>query len=164
MKLVVDTTDEMEMLGEKLGKVAEAGDVIVLSGELGAGKTTFARGFGRALALTAPVSSPTFVVARTHTSDDPARPPLVHIDAYRLSSVLELEDLDIDVPHSIVVAEWGAPFAEVLSPDWFEVHLVRPEAGELIDFDADEPRTVTLVCHGPHPEKYDRLVNAAVGA
>jgi tRNA threonylcarbamoyl adenosine modification protein YjeE len=99
----------MEALGEAFGLLARAGDVLVLTGELGAGKTTFTRGFGEALRLQTPVSSPTFIVARTHNRENVDAPVFVHIDAYRLGSMAELQDLDIDVNSSIVVAEWAAP-------------------------------------------------------
>lgn len=161
MKLVVKTSQDMETLGERLGQVARPGDVIVLTGELGAGKTTFARGFGRSLNLEAPVSSPTFVVARTHRSVTPDAPPLVHVDAYRLGSAGELEDLDIDVEHSIVLAEWAAPYAQVLAPDWLEIELLRPEGGEIGDVESDEPRHVALIVHGEDPLKFQRFVDAA---
>ena len=74
MKLVIPTSAQMEALGLALGGIAQAGDVVVLTGELGAGKTTFARGFGEAFDLDTPVSSPTFIVARTHRSIDPEKP------------------------------------------------------------------------------------------
>ena len=161
MTLVVNTSAEMEALGQALGSVAQAGDVIVLTGELGAGKTTFSRGFGAALDLESPVSSPTFVVARTHQSTIPGKPALVHVDAYRLGSPGELDDLDIDLPHSIVVAEWAAPYVQVLSDQWLEITLVRPAGGEIADIEGDQPRVVTLAAHGKQPELYQRYFQRA---
>jgi tRNA threonylcarbamoyl adenosine modification protein YjeE len=164
MKLVVTTSSNMEALGERLGLVATAGDVIVLSGALGAGKTTFARGFGRSLNLEAPVSSPTFVVARTHRSLTPGAPALVHLDAYRLGSAGELDDLDIDVANSIVLAEWAAPYVSVLSTKWLDIELVRPSGGDGVDVESDEPREVTLTAHGDDTSLFQRFVDQAVGA
>jgi len=161
VRLVVNTSAEMEALGKRMGSVAKAGDVIVVTGELGAGKTTFSRGFGEALGLEAPVSSPTFVVARTHQRTAPGEPPLVHVDAYRLGSAGELADLDIDVENSIVLAEWAAPYAHVLSDNWLEVRCVRPAGGDISDIEADQPRTVTLVIHGGTPGVYHQFFDQA---
>ena len=160
MKLVIPTSEEMERWGNTCGMVAAAGDVIVLTGELGAGKTTFARGFGEALNLDTPVSSPTFIVARTHPRRDPSLPPLVHVDAYRLGSAAELDELDIDVEGSIVLAEWAAPYAETLASSWVEVSLSRP-MGDSKDFETDEPREVTLQGHGPEGDLLERVVRAS---
>ncbi|MFM9785724.1 tRNA (adenosine(37)-N6)-threonylcarbamoyltransferase complex ATPase subunit type 1 TsaE, partial [Streptomyces scabiei] len=84
----------------------EPGDVVVLTGPLGAGKTTLTRGIGAGLGIRGPVQSPTFVIARTHPSLVGGA-PLVHVDAYRLGAAVELDDLDIDVEHSVVIVEWG---------------------------------------------------------
>jgi tRNA threonylcarbamoyladenosine biosynthesis protein TsaE len=160
VRLSIPTSAEMETLGFTLAQVAKPGDVLVLTGELGAGKTTFARGFGKALNLGTPVSSPTFVVARTHQSQTPGAPPLVHIDAYRLGNAGELDDLDIDVEVSIVLAEWAAPFAHVLAEDWLELQLERPTGGGIAEGDGEEPRTVRFVVHG-EPDRYQRFLDAA---
>jgi tRNA threonylcarbamoyl adenosine modification protein YjeE len=138
---------------------ARAGDVVVLTGELGAGKTTFARGFGEALDLDTPVSSPTFIVARTHQRQRPGLPPLVHVDAYRLGSAAELDELDIAVESSIVLAEWAAPYADTLASSWVEVSLSRP-VGDAADLEADEPRDVTLKGHGAKGDLLHRLTEA----
>jgi len=161
MILQVETSANMEEVGERLGAVAMAGDVIVLTGELGAGKTTFARGFGRGLGVESPVSSPTFIVARTHPVTDSTRPPLVHIDAYRLGSLGEMDELDVDVAHSVVLAEWAAPYASALSDSWLEISFVRPVASDVGDGDDDEPRTLTFTTHGPEADRYQRCVQAA---
>ena len=161
MRLVVDTSADMEALGKRLGAVARARDVLVLTGELGAGKTTFARGFGEALDLETPVSSPTFVVARTHQRKTPGHPPLVHVDAYRLGSAGELDDLDIDVQASIVLAEWAAPYAHVLSDHWLEIQCVRPAGGDISQIEQDQPRSVTLVLHGGEPGAYQQFFDQA---
>jgi tRNA threonylcarbamoyladenosine biosynthesis protein TsaE len=147
MSVTIPTAHAMEAVGFAMGAVARAGDVVILSGPLGAGKTTFARGFGEGLTVETPVSSPTFVVAREHPSTDATRPPLVHIDAYRLGSAGELDELDIDVEHCVVVAEWAAPYASVLSDRWIEISFDRPVGGGG-DLDSDQPRQLTLVAHG----------------
>ena len=156
MTLVIPTSADMERWGSLCAGVAKAADVIVLTGELGAGKTTFARGFGEALNLDTPVSSPTFIVARTHPRTDPALPSLVHIDAYRLGSAAELDELDIDVKNSIVLAEWASPFASALADSWVEIVLERP-VGNSDSLDDDEPRAATLMAHGHGGELAQRL-------
>lgn len=154
----VATSEQMEALGRSMGFRAEAGDVIVLTGELGAGKTTFARGFGNALGLTTPVSSPTFVVAREHRREVAEKPALVHIDAYRLSQAAELDDLDIDVPRSIVLAEWAAPYASVLSHSWLEIRFTRPIGGESDDIEGDQPREIDVIVHGEDRARYQKYL------
>jgi len=134
----------------------------VLTGELGAGKTTFSRGFGDALELDTPVSSPTFVVAREHRLAQGPIPRLVHIDAYRVGSAAELDELDIDVPGSIVLAEWSAPYASVLSESFVEMVFERP-MGEGEDFESDQPRTVTFRGHGNCSEFLSRVSAALEG-
>jgi tRNA threonylcarbamoyl adenosine modification protein YjeE len=139
----------MHELGIALGKQLRAGDVLVLTGPLGAGKTTLTRGLGEGLGVRGPVTSPTFVLARTHPSLVGGA-PLVHVDAYRLNSALELDDLDIDFAHSVVVVEWGAGMMDGLVDSWLDVVIERPEgsnAGELGD-ELVEPRTVTITGHG----------------
>ena len=118
-------------------------------GPNGAGKTTLTRGIGEGLGVRGPVTSPTFVLARTHPSLVDG-PPLVHVDAYRLNSAVELDDLDIDFAHSVVVVEWGAGMMDGLVDSWLDVVIERPEganAGELGD-ELVEPRTVTITGHG----------------
>ena len=160
MKLLIPTSADMERWGHRCGMAARAGDVLVLTGELGAGKTTFARGFGEALDLDTPVSSPTFIVARTHQRQDPSLPPLVHVDAYRLGSAAELDELDIDVESSIVLGEWAAPYVDTLASSWVEISLSRPR-GDSADLETDEPREVTLQGHGATSDLIQRLVEAS---
>ena len=162
MSVTIPTAHAMEAVGFAMGAVARAGDVVILSGPLGAGKTTFARGFGEGLTVETPVSSPTFVVAREHPSTDATRPPLIHIDAYRLGSAGELDELDIDVEHCVVVAEWAAPYAFVLSDHWREISLERPVGGGG-DLDSDQPRQLTLVAHGKSGDAFVRLGAALEG-
>lgn len=141
----IENPDQMHELGLELGKALRAGDVLVLTGPLGAGKTTLTRGIGEGLGVRGPVTSPTFVLARTHPSLVDG-PPLVHVDAYRLNSAVELDDLDIDFAHSVVVVEWGAGMLDGIVDSWLDVVIERPEganAGELGE-ELIEPRTVTL--------------------
>ena len=151
--LEIATADAMEALGGRLAAVLVAGDLVALNGELGAGKTTFTRGLGAALGVRGAVTSPTFVLARTHPRVD--GPPLVHVDAYRLSSAADLDDLDIDFAGSIVVVEWGAGKLDGITDSWLELDLVRPvgrAAGAPLDAEYlgdDEPRLVTVTTHGP---------------
>ncbi|WP_310020058.1 tRNA (adenosine(37)-N6)-threonylcarbamoyltransferase complex ATPase subunit type 1 TsaE [Microbacterium resistens] len=138
----------MEQLGREIGAQLVAGDVIVLTGPLGAGKTTFTRGLAEGLGVRGPVQSPTFVLARTHPSLV-GRAPLVHMDAYRLGSAAELDDLDVDVAGSVVVVEWGRGVAEELADEWWDIELERPIGGgaDVVpdeELDADAPRLVTI--------------------
>jgi tRNA threonylcarbamoyladenosine biosynthesis protein TsaE len=142
--LTIPTPDDMEALGAALAGQLEAGDLVLLNGELGAGKTTLTRGLGAALGVRGTVTSPTFVLARTHPRE--GRAPLVHVDAYRLSTALELDDLDIDFATSIVVVEWGAGLLDGITDTWLEVDIVRPTGGD--GESEEEPRAVTLTGHG----------------
>ncbi|MFC4139867.1 MULTISPECIES: tRNA (adenosine(37)-N6)-threonylcarbamoyltransferase complex ATPase subunit type 1 TsaE [unclassified Microbacterium] len=143
----IATSDEMETLGHRIGTRLQAGDVLVLTGPLGAGKTTFTRGLAEGLGVRGPVQSPTFVIARTHPSLVGGA-PLVHVDAYRLGSADELDDLDIDFTHSVVVIEWGRPMAAAVTDAWWDIELERPVGGDDDladeDLDADAPRIVTI--------------------
>lgn len=152
--LTIADPDAMARLGATLAAQLHAGDVVLLTGELGAGKTTLTRGLGAALGVRGTVTSPTFVLARTHPRPDGA--PLVHVDAYRLRDAAELDDLDIDFAGSITVVEWGAGLIEHLVDDWLAVTIERPtgaDASPAADDatpggDADdspvEPRRVTV--------------------
>ncbi len=123
-RLVLTTTEDTHALGVAFGAVLGPGDLVVLSGGLGAGKTTLARGIGEGLGVRGPVTSPTFVIARVHPSTV-GGPDLVHVDAYRLHGALELDDLDLDasVEESVTVVEWGHGLAEGLAADRVEVVL-----------------------------------------
>jgi tRNA threonylcarbamoyladenosine biosynthesis protein TsaE len=143
--MIIATPDEMASLGARIAERLEAGDLVALNGELGAGKTTLTRGLGEALGVRGAVTSPTFVLARTHPRPD--GPPLVHVDAYRLSSAVELDDLDIDFERSVTVVEWGAGLLDGITDTWLELDIVRPVGGVETD-DGVEPRTVTVTGHG----------------
>lgn len=112
--MIIASAQEMHDLGVKIGSRLKAGDVILLSGELGAGKTALARGIGAALGFN-DVTSPTFVIAKIHMGDI----PLVHVDAYRLldENLASFDDLDIEswIPKSVTVIEWGEKFIERLN-------------------------------------------------
>ena len=144
--LTVATPERMNRLGRELAALLRPGDLVLLSGELGAGKTTMTRGLGVGLGVRGAVTSPTFVIARVHPSLV-GGPPLVHVDAYRLGGLDEMEDLDLDVslPESVVVVEWGEGKVEELSDDRLEIRIERALGGsaELAADDAD-PRQVTL--------------------
>ncbi len=124
-----------------------AGDLVLLVGDLGAGKTTFTQGLGEGLGVRGPVTSPTFVIARVHPSEV-GGPPLVHVDAYRLGGLGELDDLDLDasLDEAVTVVEWGEGIAEGLAESRLEVRITRSGS---ID---DESRTVRVTGVGPRWE------------
>ncbi|TQL70246.1 tRNA threonylcarbamoyladenosine biosynthesis protein TsaE [Nocardioides albertanoniae] len=147
---VVDA-DAMFELGRRMAGMVAAGDVLVLSGGLGAGKTTFTKGLGAGLGARGEITSPTFVIARVHPSTVDG-PPLVHVDAYRLGGIDELDDLDLDtdLDDAVTVIEWGEGLAEGLSESRLEIRIVRSEADDapLDDVSAPEgadPRRVEIV-------------------
>lgn len=145
----VPDAGSMRALGREIGGRLRAGDLVVLTGPLGAGKTTLTTGIGEALGVRGPVTSPTFVLARTHPSLR-GGPPLVHVDAYRLGSAAELDDLDLDYPNSVVVVEWGAGLVEGVAESQLDVLLERPSGGGALQEDLeDEPRVARLTASGP---------------
>jgi tRNA threonylcarbamoyladenosine biosynthesis protein TsaE len=127
-----------------------AGDLVILSGGLGAGKTTFTQGLGEALGVRGPVASPTFIIARVHPSEVNG-PALVHVDAYRLTSLAELDDLDLDasLAEAVTVVEWGEGKAEVLSDHYLHVDIDR-DVDETVDMANPEGgrRALELIGHG----------------
>ncbi|MCT9002647.1 tRNA (adenosine(37)-N6)-threonylcarbamoyltransferase complex ATPase subunit type 1 TsaE [Microbacterium memoriense] len=128
----IASADGMEMLGREIGAALAAGDLVVLTGPLGAGKTTLTRGIGEGLGVRGPIQSPTFVIARTHPSLG-SGPSLVHVDAYRLGTDGELDDLDIDFARSVVIAEWAAPYAAAVADVWWEIEIDRGWSGTGLD-------------------------------
>jgi len=116
----------MRRLGRRLGALLTAGDLVLLTGDLGAGKTTLTQGIAAGLGVRGPVTSPTFVIAREHPSLA-GGPPLVHVDGYRLDGAPELDDLDLDsaVADSVTVVEWGRGIAEALASDRVEITIDR---------------------------------------
>jgi tRNA threonylcarbamoyl adenosine modification protein YjeE len=150
IRLTIATPEEMARFGAALAGQLRAGDLVTLNGELGAGKTTLTRGLGAELGVRGAVTSPTFVLARTHPRESGA--PLVHVDAYRLQSAAELDDLDIDFERSIVVVEWGAGLLDGITDEWLSVDIVRPTGAGQVDVADDtepvEPRELTVTGHG----------------
>lgn len=157
----VPTPDAMQALAGRIAPLLRAGDLLVLTGDLGAGKTTFTQGLGHALNVRGPITSPTFILARSHPNLGDG-PPLVHVDAYRLADPAELDDIDLDatVDEAVTVVEWGEGMAEQLSDSWLavtvEVRGVRPVdplGTEADDPDSDvedhETRVVTIKPNGP---------------
>jgi len=136
------TVDDTKTLGARLGGHLRAGDLVILSGPLGAGKTAFVQGIGRGMDVQGRIASPTFVLARVHPPATPDGPALIHVDAYRLGSLEEVDDLDLDVDlqSSVVVVEWGAGLVEQLAETRLLVELARR--------DDSEERTATLTPFG----------------
>jgi tRNA threonylcarbamoyladenosine biosynthesis protein TsaE len=141
----VHSADETRLLGQRLADVVRAGDLVILSGDLGAGKTTFTQGLGAGLDVRGDVTSPTFVISRVHPPLQAGAPALVHVDAYRLGGLAELDDLDLDasLDQSVTVVEWGHGLAEGLAPDRLDVVLTRG------DDETDETRGVRITPVGP---------------
>ncbi|WP_189325334.1 tRNA (adenosine(37)-N6)-threonylcarbamoyltransferase complex ATPase subunit type 1 TsaE [Streptomyces flaveus] len=140
-EFTVNSPDQMQELGRRLAKLLRPGDLVMLTGELGAGKTTLTRGLGEGLGVRGAVTSPTFVIARVHPSLGDG-PPLVHVDAYRLGGGLdEMEDLDLDVSltDSVIVVEWGEGKVEELTEERLHVFIHRA-----VGDTTDEVRHVTL--------------------
>ncbi len=136
--IVLPTAADTQDFGRRLATLLRAGDLIVLGGPLGAGKTTLVQGIGAGLQVSGRIASPTFVIARVH----PGPVPLVHVDAYRLGSLEEVDDLDLDVSadEAVTVVEWGEGKAEQLADSYLTVVLDRARDSE--------QRTATLVAHG----------------
>ncbi|MDO8732981.1 MAG: tRNA (adenosine(37)-N6)-threonylcarbamoyltransferase complex ATPase subunit type 1 TsaE [Actinomycetota bacterium] len=131
----VATGERMFDLGRSVATHLRAGDLLVLIGELGAGKTTFVQGLGRGLGVSERVTSPTFVVARSHEG---TVLPLVHVDAYRLGSAVEIDELDLDLTGSVVVVEWGEGLTESLGDNRLLIRIQRSKSD-------DESRRVEFV-------------------
>ena len=163
VSLTVATAAQMRSLGRSLATVLRAGDLVILGGGLGAGKTTLTQGIGDGLGVRGPITSPTFVIARVHPPAAPSAtgalpPALVHADAYRLGSALELDDLDLDTDTaaSVTVVEWGEGLAEGLAADRLEITITPDAAGESMastggdpdDPTGDMPRTVRISAVG----------------
>ena len=143
VELELRSADEARALGLAMAPLCRPGDVVIMTGELGAGKTTLTQGLGAGLQVRGDVTSPTFVISRVHPSLV-GGPALVHVDAYRLGDEAELDDIDIDayVDEAVTVVEWGEGIAEALSGERLRVHLARARGAELES--GDDPRTVTV--------------------
>jgi tRNA threonylcarbamoyladenosine biosynthesis protein TsaE len=135
------TVDDTHAFGRRLARVLRAGDLVLLTGPLGAGKTVLVQGIGAGLGVAGPITSPTFVIARVHRGPT----PLVHADAYRLGDRpdprAEIDDLDLDASadDAVTVVEWGAGLVEQLNDEYLQVGIDRLD---------DDTRVVTLVPHG----------------
>ena len=173
LSLTVQRAEETHALAAALGAALEAGDLVILTGELGAGKTTFTQGLGEGLGVRAGIISPTFVLVRIHPNlpdgPRPGGPDLVHVDAYRLESAAEIDDIDLEntMDSTVTVVEWGRGRVEHLSDSLLDVELHRPlgastlgatmpgaadAADGVLDFDTDdddEPRTIVIRGFGP---------------
>ena len=135
--ITLPTVDDTRRFGRRLAAVLRPGDLVLLSGPLGAGKTALAQGIGAGLHVRGEVTSPTFVIARLHSGDI----PLVHADAYRLGDAAEIDDLDLDAAaeDAVTVVEWGEGRAEHLNEAYLQIRIERRD---------DDTRVVELVPHG----------------
>jgi tRNA threonylcarbamoyladenosine biosynthesis protein TsaE len=141
-ELRIATDGDMRDLGRRLAALLRAGDLLILAGPLGAGKTTLVQGIGAGLGVRGPVTSPTFVIARVHPAVTGSGPALVHADAYRLGSFSEVDDLDLDTDagSAVTVVEWGTGLAEPLAEDRLEITIEPDQDGDV--------RTVRINGHG----------------
>ncbi len=139
-----ESAEQTFELGRRLAGVVRAGDIVIVAGDLGAGKTTLTRGVGAGLGVQGPVTSPTFVLARVHRAGRRGL-GLVHVDAYRLGGEAELDDLDVDAftDSAVTVVEWGDGVADSLSADRLRLHLARD-----LDDQNEDCRVVTLTATG----------------
>ncbi|WP_284976412.1 tRNA (adenosine(37)-N6)-threonylcarbamoyltransferase complex ATPase subunit type 1 TsaE [Arthrobacter sp. efr-133-TYG-104] len=175
--VTVTTAEQTHALAAALAGLLEAGDLVVLTGELGAGKTTFTQGLGEGLGVRAGIISPTFVLVRIHPNlpegPRPGGPDLVHVDAYRLESAAEIDDIDLEntMDTAVTVVEWGRDRVEHLSESRLEVDLHRSVGGEsvaagteqVMDFDTDdddEPRTMVFRGFGPRWSEAPELLES----
>lgn len=161
-EIEVTSVADLQEAAATLGGQLRAGDLLILTGELGAGKTTFTQGLGRGMGVRAGIISPTFVLVRIHPSLVNG-PDLVHVDAYRLSSAAEIDDLDLEstMDTAVTVVEWGAGRAEHLADSHLHITLTRPLGGETTaeadaavvvpdqEYDDDEPRLMRVEAFGP---------------
>ncbi|MFQ4150030.1 tRNA (adenosine(37)-N6)-threonylcarbamoyltransferase complex ATPase subunit type 1 TsaE [Arthrobacter sp. LAPM80] len=186
-EFATSTATQTQQLAENLARLLRAGDLVILSGELGAGKTTFTQGLGRSLGVREGIISPTFVLVRIHPNladgHNPGGPDLVHVDAYRLATPGEIDDIDLEntMDTSVTVVEWGVDRVEHLAASRLDIELVRAVGGALpapgdetlgqtedaddgsMDFadtfdadeDDDEPRTLRLNAVGPRWDGID---------
>ncbi|WP_025779529.1 tRNA (adenosine(37)-N6)-threonylcarbamoyltransferase complex ATPase subunit type 1 TsaE [Brevibacterium sp. VCM10] len=183
MRVHLESLEQMRTFAAALAEHLRAGDLLILTGNLGAGKTTFTQSLGKTLDVAGRITSPTFVIAREHPSRT-GGPALVHVDAYRLADGEELEDLDLDseLDESITVVEWGAGMAEQLSSDHLDITITpvwdeiaeggnadgEPVGANDVDEPEDEPederRTVDLTGRGAAWAERMPAVEAAVSA
>ncbi|WP_185933826.1 tRNA (adenosine(37)-N6)-threonylcarbamoyltransferase complex ATPase subunit type 1 TsaE [Actinobaculum suis] len=152
-EIVIPDAEEMQSFGRALGESVQRGDLVMLTGPLGAGKTTLVRGVAAGMNVSGRVTSPTFVIANVHKNRGTG-PDLIHVDAYRLEGLEELDALDLDtsLEDSATLIEWGTGKVEVLSPDRLEITITRPEGAargqDVADLYVDAPRTLTFTATG----------------
>ena len=147
LSILIEKESQMHELGVRLGSLLKPGDLISLNGVLGAGKTTLTKAIGEGVGVQGSISSPTFLIARTHPTESGTS--FVHIDAYRLSAPRELDDLDIDYSNSISVIEWGRGFTDGLSESILEIEIER--------FLESEERKLTVTGQGRLGDAFEVL-------
>lgn len=162
--------DQTRALGEDIGRVLAAGDLVMLSGGLGAGKTTLTQGIGIGMGVRGRVASPTFIVARVHPSLS-GGPDLIHADAYRIKDLSDLETLDLDssLDEAVTVVEWGEGKTEAMSNERLSIEVRRASGGQadtdgdIIDLEHmdDGTRLIVLRAHG---HRWDGVLDAVVAA
>lgn len=157
LEFTLDDPDATRAFGTALAGQLRGGDLVILTGDLGAGKTTLTQGIGQGLGIRGQVASPTFIIAREHPNEGDG-PALVHVDAYRLGSLDEVDALDLDasLDEAVTVVEWGSGLVEQLAQDRLEITLNRPRgsldtSGALVDLSDAEAgtRRVTVQAIGP---------------
>lgn len=172
MRVVAADREAMQRLGSALARGLRAGDLVIIAGGLGAGKTTLVQGIGAGLGVRGQVASPTFIIARVHPALG-AGPALVHVDAYRLASLAELDHLDLDAStdEAVTVVEWGEGTAEALADGHLHIAIERPRGAVVEGADAAVgDRVVTLTRVGPAwagrewPAELEALVSGPEGA
>jgi tRNA threonylcarbamoyladenosine biosynthesis protein TsaE len=143
--------EETHALGLRLAKHLTPGDVVILDGPLGAGKTTFTQGIAAGLDVRGPITSPTFVIYRIHPNNV-AGPALIHLDAYRLNSLAEVDDLDLDsnLYNAVLVAEWGSGKLENIADEYLVVEFTRND---------DDSRRITFI---PNGNRWDDLITSGI--
>ena len=162
--------DQTRALGEDLGRVLAAGDLVMLSGGLGAGKTTLTQGIGIGMGVRGRVASPTFIVARVHPSLS-GGPDLIHADAYRIKDLSDLETLDLDssLDEAVTVVEWGEGKTEAMSNERLSIEVRRASGGQadtdgdIIDLEHMDDGTRLIVLHA-HGHRWDGVLDAVVAA
>ena len=147
LSILIEKESQMHELGVRLGSLLKPGDLVSLNGVLGAGKTTLTKAIGEGVGVQGSISSPTFLIARTHPTESGTS--FVHIDAYRLSAPRELDDLDIDYSNSISVIEWGKGFTDGLSESILEIEIER--------FIESEERKLTITGQGRLGDVFETL-------
>lgn len=169
LSLPTRSAEETRMLGRALGESLRAGDLIMLRGGLGAGKTTFTQGIGEGMGVRGRVASPTFIVARVHPSLN-GGPDLIHADAYRIRDLDDLETLDLDssLDEAVTVVEWGEGKTEAMSEDRLEIDVERatggeaPEEGGAISLETMDDGERRIVFH-PHGPRWTGLLDSLAG-